>query len=80
MQLAVFVPPRLVRVIDMNLGPIDVWVIEIPLWFANFFCDDQTQDFCNRLQGPTTCNNHLPFPTHYPSGLTSLISLLTNSL
>jgi len=44
MSLAIFVSPKLVRVLDPNSNPIDVWVVEFPFWLAKYLCEQKAQN------------------------------------
>ncbi len=35
--------PKLVRILDPNSNPIDVWVDEFSFWLANYFCEQEAQ-------------------------------------
>ncbi|KAI9564869.1 hypothetical protein GHT06_008610 [Daphnia sinensis] len=41
MSLAVFVTPKLVRILDPNSNLVDVWVVEFPFWLAKYLCDQK---------------------------------------
>jgi hypothetical protein len=44
MSLAIFVSPKLVRILDPNSNPIDVWVVEFPFWLAKYLCEQKAQN------------------------------------
>ncbi|XP_032777925.1 uncharacterized protein LOC116916707 [Daphnia magna] len=44
MSLAVFVTPKLVRILDPNSNLVDVWVVEFPFWLAKYLCDQRTHN------------------------------------
>ena len=44
MALSCFVTPELVRMLDANLEPVDVWMVEFPFWLAKQICDIKAQN------------------------------------
>ncbi|XP_057370262.1 uncharacterized protein LOC130691346 [Daphnia carinata] len=71
MSLAVFVTPKLVRILDPNSNLVDVWVVEFPFWLAKYLCDQKTHNENDQQlnsvcqMAPSTFNvssGNIPYP------------------
>ena len=50
MSFPCFVTPELVRMLDANLEPVNVWMVEFPLWLAKQICDIKAQNRTQQIQ------------------------------
>ena len=55
MSLACFVQPQLVRILDADLNPIDVWMVEFPYWLAKYLCDLKAQNSYQQVAATIPC-------------------------